>query len=86
MWRMNMMDTDRLRGAVEALLVTDPECLDGGELTAVVAAASELRGWLDAFDVRCARRSRERDGTAAGVVARYRRATLRQGRCDGHRT
>ena len=54
-----MMDTDRLRGAVEALLVTDPDCLDGGELTAVVAAASELRGWLDAFEVRCARRSRE---------------------------
>ena len=39
-----MMDTDRLRDAVEALLVADPECLDGGELTAVVAAASELRG------------------------------------------
>jgi hypothetical protein len=55
----NMMDTDRLRGAVEALLVADPECLDGGELTAVVAAASELRGWLDAFEVRCTRRSRE---------------------------
>ena len=54
-----MMDPDRLRDAVEALLVTDPECLDGGELTAVVAAASELRGWLDAFEVRCTRRSRE---------------------------
>ena len=54
-----MMDTDRLRDAVEALLVADPECLDGGELTAVVAAASELRGWLDAFEVRCTRRSRE---------------------------
>ena len=42
-----MMDTDRLRAAVEALLVTDPDCLDGGELTAVVAAASAVRGgWM----------------------------------------
>ncbi len=54
-----MMDTDRLRVAVEALLVADPECLDGGELTALVAAASAVRGWLDAFEVRCTRRSRE---------------------------
>jgi hypothetical protein len=54
-----MMDTDRLRAAVEALLVADPDCLDGGELTALVAASSEIRGWLDAVEVRCARRSRE---------------------------
>jgi hypothetical protein len=54
-----MMDTDRLRDAVEALLVADPDCLDGGELTAVVRASSELRSWLDALEVRCARRSRE---------------------------
>jgi hypothetical protein len=63
---MNMMDTDRLRAAVEALLVTDPDCLDGGELATVVRASSELRSWLDAFEVRCARRSRElaAEGTA----------------------
>lgn len=54
-----MIDTDRLRAAVEALLVTDPDCLDGGELTAMVAASSAVRSWLDAFEVRCARRSRE---------------------------
>ena len=63
-----MMDTDRLRAAVEALLVTDPDCLDGGELTALVAAASELRGWLDAFEVRCARRSRELAATGTAPV------------------
>jgi hypothetical protein len=62
-----MMDTDRLRVAVEALLVADPECLDGGELTALVAAASSVRGWLDAFEVRCTRRSREL--AAAGTAS-----------------
>ncbi len=61
-----MKDTDRLRGAVEALLVTDPGCLDGEELATVVRASSEIRGWLDAYEVRCARRSRElaAEGTA----------------------
>ncbi len=54
-----MMDTDRLRDAVEALLVTDPAHLDGEGLATVVAASSAVRGWFDAFEVRCARRSRE---------------------------
>ncbi len=53
------MDTDRLRSALEALLATDPDCLDGEELESVVRHTSEIRSWIDAYEVRCARRSRQ---------------------------
>ena len=53
------MNTDRLRNAVEALLAADPDCLDGEELESVVRATSEIRSWIDAYEVRCARRSRQ---------------------------
>ena len=53
------MDTARLRTAVEALLAADPDCLDGEELESAVRASSEVRSWLDAYEVRCARRSRQ---------------------------
>ena len=52
------MNTARLRTALEAVLAADPDCLDSEELEAVVRASSEVRSWLDAYEVRCARRSR----------------------------
>ncbi len=53
------MDTARLRTAIEALLAADPDCLDGEELESAVRASSEVRSWLDAYEMRCARRSRQ---------------------------
>ena len=53
------METARLRNAIEALLAADPDCLDGEELDSVVRSSSEVRSWLDAYEVRCARRSRQ---------------------------
>ena len=52
------MKTERLRNAFEALLAADPDCLDGDELESMLRASSEVRSWLDAYEMRCARRSR----------------------------
>jgi hypothetical protein len=53
------MDTGRLRSALEALIATDPDHLGSEELESVVSDASALRSWIDAYEVRCARRSRQ---------------------------
>lgn len=53
------MNADQLRSAVEAVIAADPDVADRDELAGMVAAARQLRAALDAFDVRCSRRSRE---------------------------
>lgn len=53
------MDTQRVRAAMEALLVTNPEAADRDELADHVRTVRLLRNYLDAYEVRCARRSRE---------------------------
>jgi hypothetical protein len=53
------MDTQRVRDAMEALLATNPEAADRNELAEHVRTVRELRNYLDAYEVRCARRSRE---------------------------
>jgi hypothetical protein len=53
------MNTDQLRTAVQAVVAADPDVADRDELAGMVAAARRLRAALDAFDVRCSRRSRE---------------------------
>ena len=56
------MHTQRVRDALEALLATDPEDADRDELADHVRTMRELRNYLDAYEVRCARRSRELAG------------------------
>ena len=53
------MNTQRVRDAMEALLATNPEVADRDELAEQVRTIRELRNCLDAYEVRCARRSRE---------------------------
>jgi hypothetical protein len=53
------MHTQRVRDAMEALLATNPEAADRDELADHVRTVRELRTYLDAYEVRCARRSRE---------------------------
>ena len=52
------METERVRHAVEALLATDPEVADRDELADHVRTVREVRNYLDAYELRCTRRSR----------------------------
>lgn len=58
--------------ALAALLRSDPDVADREELGALIRHARKLRGWVDAADVRFARRGRELaaagESEAAGVV------------------
>jgi hypothetical protein len=56
------MHTQRVRDAMEALLATNPEAADRDELADHVRTVRELRTYLDAYEVRCVRRSRELAG------------------------
>jgi hypothetical protein len=65
------MHTERVRDAVEALLATNPEVADRDELAQHVRTLRELRTYLDAYELRCTRRSRElaAQGTAEPPVS-----------------
>jgi hypothetical protein len=52
------MDTDALLATVERLCAVELDTLDRDELADVVTDSSRIRGWLDALDLRCARRGR----------------------------
>lgn len=43
---------------LDRLLVADVDAVDRDELAALVTAAATVRGWLDAFELRCVRRGR----------------------------
>ncbi len=66
------MKTD-VRRTMEALLVADVEAADRPELERAVRALGTVRSWLDAFEVRCARRSK---ALAAEGRARAPESTL----------
>ena len=48
-----------VRAVLDALLDADPSGADHDELDELIAAAARIGGWLDVFNVRCARRGRE---------------------------
>lgn len=48
-----------VRAVLDRLLDADPAAADRDELAALVATATKMRAWLDAYDVRCARRTAE---------------------------
>src|SRR5215204_250110 len=50
---------DAQRAALESLLATSIDHADRDSIAALVRQSHELRGWLDAFDVRCVRRTNE---------------------------
>ena len=83
------MDTERVRHAVEALLATNPEVADRDELADHVRTVREVRNYLDAYELRCTRRSRELaaqgQGRTAHVAARQPRRAVRQGGGDRRR-
>ncbi len=62
----------------EQLIAADVSAMDREGLAEVVARSAHVRGWVDAFDVRCARRGRE---LAAAGSAESPAALL--GRCGG---
>jgi hypothetical protein len=47
------------RRTLDTLVATDPAVCERDEVAALVASVARLRGWLDAYDVRCARRTGE---------------------------
>ena len=69
------MDTQRVRDAMEALLATQPEAADRDELAEHVRTVRVLRNYLDADEVRCARRGRElaEDGRAEAPESMFAR-------------
>lgn len=48
-----------IRAVLESLLDTDPAVAERDEVAALVSTVAKMRGWLDAYEVRCARRTRE---------------------------
>ncbi len=48
-----------VRAVLDSLVGADPLVVDNDELRALVASASQVRGWLDAFEIQCVRRSRQ---------------------------
>ena len=48
-----------VRVALESLAGADPLVADNDGLRALVASASQVRGWLDAFEIQCVRRARQ---------------------------
>ena len=48
-----------VRAELDRLLDTDPACADRDEIAELVSTATKVRAWLDAYEVRCARRTRE---------------------------
>lgn len=48
-----------LRAALDRLLDTDPAAADRDEIATLVSTATKMRAWLDAYEVRCARRTGE---------------------------
>ncbi len=51
--------TSDVRAVLDALVDADPSSADHDELDELIAAAARLGGWLDVFNVHCARRARE---------------------------
>ena len=48
-----------VRAVLDSLAGADPLVVDNDGLRALVASASQVRGWLDAFEIQCVRRSRQ---------------------------
>jgi hypothetical protein len=48
-----------VRAVLDRLVDADPATADRAEIAELVSTVARLRGWLDAYEVRCARRTRE---------------------------
>ncbi len=48
-----------VRAVLDSLLDADPAVAERDEIAALVSTVAKMRGWLDAYEVRCARRTRE---------------------------
>ena len=64
-----------IRAVLESLLDADPALAERDEIAALVSTVAKMRGWLDAYEVRCARRTREladsgRSESAGSMFAR----------------
>ena len=53
------MNAGGVSAAVASLLAAEPETVDRDEVAVIVRCSREVRSWLDALDLRCARRARE---------------------------
>lgn len=64
------MNAGGVSAAVASLLAAEPETVDRDEVAVIVRRSREVRSWLDALDLRCARRARElADGGRAEPAA-----------------
>ena len=48
-----------VRAVLDSLAGADPLAVDNDELRALIVSASQVRCWLDAFEIQCVRRSRQ---------------------------
>jgi len=53
------MASSAVTALLDQLVASEPGVVEHDELAALVESAAWVRGWLDAFDLQCARRSRE---------------------------
>jgi hypothetical protein len=80
--RRDTMNTADVLEMIEQLGEIDLEVLDRDELATVVTAGARVRSWLDAFDLRCARRARTlaaegRAEAAASLISNHGNRTDR---------
>jgi hypothetical protein len=74
---------DDIAGVLAVLLGSDPAVVEHDELAVLVESAARVRGWLDAFDVSCARRARElheagRGDSPTSLFTRHARHSSRE--------
>ena len=71
-----------VRAALDRLLDMDPAVADRDEIAALVSTVAKMRGWLDAYEVRCVRRTGELAavGRSEPVGSMFARAGQRSGR------
>jgi hypothetical protein len=71
-----------IRAELDRLLRTDPAVADRDEIAELVSTATRMRSWLDAYEVRCARRTCELSdaGRSEPVGSMFARAGQRSGK------
>ncbi len=71
-----------VRAELDRLLEADPAVADRNEIAELVSTATRMRAWLDAYEVRCARRTRELSdaGRSEPVGSMFARAGHRSGK------
>ncbi len=71
-----------VRATLDRLLDADPAVADRDEIAVLVSTVAKMRGWLDAYEVRCARRTGELAvvGRSEPVGSMFARAGQRSGK------